>query len=427
MIYKIYQILTILLSPIINLYMRIRLKKGKEDKIRYKERFGYASIKRPEGDIIWVQCASVGESNSALPVIEKLIEKYHNKVTILITTGTIASAGTIAKKIAGKSNIIHQYTPIDEYFVIKRFLNYWKPKALITIESEIWPNMIVMAHKYCEKVMIVNAKMSIKSFERWKMFKNFKETIFDSVDICYPQSQNDQFRLINLGIQNTIFLGNLKFDIPKLKIDDELLKKLKKEINGRDFVLCASTHIEENEELLKLYNKIKEKCKDILFILAIRHTNKSDEILNFFTKNGLVCKRKSKNESIDDKTNIYIFDEMGQMGTLFELSDIVLMAGSLVDKIGGHTPVEPAKHNCAILTGPFIKNNKSLFVELEKNAGCYIARNKKEYIKNLVENILDLLQNKKRVEMLKQNATFVCNKYSNVANNVANNIIENLE
>ena len=118
---------------------------------------------------------------------------------------------------------------------------------------------------------------------------------------------------------------------------------------------------------------------------------------------------------------------MGQMGTLFELSDIVLMAGSLVDKIGGHTPVEPAKHNCAILTGPFIKNNKSLFVELEKNGGCYIARNKKEYIKNLVENILDLLQNKNRVEMLKQNATFVCNKYSNVANNVANNIIENLE
>ena len=184
MIYKIYQILTILLSPVINLYMWIRLKKGKEDKIRYKERFGYASIKRPEGDIIWVQCASVGESNSALPVIEKLIEKYNNKVTILITTGTITSAGTIAKKIAGKSNIIHQYTPIDEYFVIKRFLNYWKPKALITIESEIWSNMIVMAHKYCEKVMIVNAKISIKSFERWKMFKNFKETIFDSIDIC---------------------------------------------------------------------------------------------------------------------------------------------------------------------------------------------------------------------------------------------------
>jgi len=427
MIYKIYQILTIILSPIIDIYMWIRLKKGKEDKKRIKERFGYSSIKRPTGDIVWIQCASVGESNSALPLIDKIIEKYNGKVTILITTGTTTSAKIISEKIKDKKNIIHQYTPIDKYFVIKRFLKYWKPKALITVESEIWPNMIVMAHSFCEKVMIVNAKMSIKSFERWKMFKNLKETIFDSIDVSYPQSQDDQYRLINLGIQNTIFIGNLKFDIQKLKVNESLLENLKNQIGNRNLVLCASAHIEENEKILEIYKKLKQNFSDIIFILALRHPNKSDETLEFFVKNNINCCRKSKNEKISPETEIFMFDEIGEMGALFELSDIVLMCGSLVEKLGGHTPVEPAKHKCAILTGPYIKNNKSLFIELEKNKGCIICRNKKDISNDLAKNISELLKNKNKILELQNNAKIVCDKFLNVANNVAKSIIENLK
>ncbi len=426
MIFKIYQILTILFSPIIDIYMWIRLQNGKEDKIRIKERFGYSSVKRPTGDVIWVQCASVGETNSALPLIDKIIEKYNEKITVLITTGTITSANIILEKIKNKKNIVHQYTPIDKYFVIKRFLKFWKPKALITVESEIWPNMIVMSHKVCEKVIIVNARISIKSFERWKMFKNLKETIFDSIDICYPQSQDDQYRLINLGIQNTIFLGNLKFDISKLEVDETLLKKLQNKINDRNFVLLASSHIEENEEILKIYKELRKKVKNILLILAIRHLKKSNETFNFFTKNSINCKRKSENQEITDDTEIFIFDEMGKMGTLFELSDIVLMCGSLVDEIGGHTPVEPAKHGCAILTGPYIKNNKSLFVELEKNKACIICRNQKKIVSFLSDSIVGLIKDKNKTLELKNNAKTVCDKFSNVKNNVAKSIIQNL-
>lgn len=427
MIYKIYQILTIIFSPIIDVLMWVRLKCGKEDSKRIKERFGYSTIKRPIGDIIWIQCASVGESNSALPLIDKIIEKYDSKVTVLITTGTITSANIVSEKIKNKKNIIHQYTPIDKYFVIKRFLQFWKPKVLITVESEIWPNMIVMAHKVCEKVMIVNAKMSIKSFERWKMFKDLKETIFDAIDICYPQSQDDQYRLINLGIQNTIFIGNLKFDISKLNVNENLLKKLQAQIGSRKLVLCASTHVEENEKILEIYKKIKQEFDNIIFILALRHSNKSEDTFEFFTKNQINCKRKSKNEEILQNTEIFMFDEMGEMGTLFELTDISLMCGSLVEKLGGHTPVEPAKHGCAILTGPHIKNNKSLFVELEKNKACIICRNQKNIVDDLANSIVNLLKNKNKVIELQSNAKVVCDRFSNVANDVAKSIIENLK
>jgi 3-deoxy-D-manno-octulosonic-acid transferase len=427
MIYKIYQILTILFSPLIDVYMLLRFERGKEDKIRIKERFGYSTIVRPDGDVIWIQCASVGESNSVLPLMDKIVEKYDGKVTILITTGTISSAKIISDKIKGKVNIIHQYTPIDKYFVIRRFLRFWKPKVLITVESEIWPNMIVMSHRVCDKVMIVNAKLSVRSFARWRTFKSFKETIFDSIDICYPQSQDDQYRLINLGVQNTIFLGNLKFDIPKLSVNTEKLRQLKSSINGRNFILFASCHFEENEKILEIYRTLKQTFKDILFILSVRHIENANDTFNFFKKNGLNCGMLSKNNNISDDTEIFIFDKMGQNGTLFELSNIVLVCGSLVNGIGGHTPVEPAKHGCAILTGPYMRNNKSLFIEFEKNKACIICRNSKNIVLDLSNSISDLMKNKNKVIELENNAKLVCNNFVNVANTVANNIIENLK
>ena len=409
--------------------MLIRLKNNKEDKKRFLERFGYSKIDRPSGKLIWFQCASVGESTSVLPLIDKIIEKYNEKVTVLITTGTITSAEIVSKKIKNKNNIIHRYTPIDKYFVIKRFLTHWKPDVLITIESEIWPNMITMAHEVCDKVMIVNAKISERSFNRWKKFKHLKEKVFDSIDICYPQTQDDQYRLINLGIQNTLFLGNLKFDVQKLPINEKFLNNLEKSTKNRHIVLCASMHDEEKENILKIYNKLKKDFSNLIFIIAIRHPNKSSSIYNYFVENNLKVKRKSLHESIDLDTDIYMYDEIGEMGTLYELSNIVLMCGSLVDGIGGHNPVESAKQHCAILTGPYIFNNKSLFLEFQKNNACIICngKNNELLIKNVCENIDYLIKNTKKINELKNNAIDLCNKFSDVSSNIANSIIANIK
>ncbi len=426
---KLYQLLTILLSPLIDLYMLIRLLSKKESKERFLERLGYAEIKRPEGKLIWFQCASVGESNSALPLIYKIIEKYDEKVSILLTSGTTTSAEIIKKKIADKANIIHQFTPIDKYFVIKRFLKHWKPDALITIESEIWPNMIVQSHKAGIKVMIVNAKVSDKSFEKWKKFKGMKEKVFDSIDICYPQTEEYQQKLITLGIQNTLFLGNLKFGISKLKINEEFLNSLKTSLEGKKVICCASTHAREEEKIAQLYKKLKKEFKNLGMIVAIRHPKRSDEVYNLFKSHDLNVKRKSKNEVYNSKTDIYMYDEMGEMGTLFEASDIVLMCGSLASGMGGHTPIEPAKHNCAIFTGPFIANNNSLFFELEKNNGCIISKETED--EKLAEELYTtaklLLTDEAKMESLQKNAYNTCEKFANVVDNVADNLVMNLE
>ena len=424
MILKLYAIFTVILSPFIDFYLLTRKWRGKEDRARFKERFGHSTLKRPEGKIIWVQSVSVGESNSALPLIEKLITKYDKKITILITTTTITSAKIVEKKIAGNPNIIHQYSPVDKYFVVKRFLNFWKPEAFIMIESEIWPNMISLAHKYCKKVMIVNAKMSERSFGRWKKMTNLKESIFDSINICYPQSEDDQYRFINLGIQNTLFLGNLKFDIPPLKVNSEYLGELKKSIGNRPMVMFASVHKQEMGILFNIFKSLKEKNKDVLFIMALRHATSVDEFSKVF--NSYNVAKKSANEMPKNNTEIYVYDEMGEMGTLFELSKIVLMCGSLVDKIGGHTPIEPAKHNCAILTGPYIFNSKSLFNELTKNNACFIAKSK-DFQKELIDEINKLLNDKSLVDEMVKNAKYCVNRFGNIVDNLANNIYSNIE
>jgi len=420
MLVKLYQCLTVILSPLIDIYMLIRIFRGLEDKTRFNERFGYSSVQRPKGDIICFQCASVGESNSILSLLDEIIRRSDDSVTILITSGTVSSAKNLQKRLGNRKNIIHQYTPIDKYCVIKRFLKFWKPKALITVESEIWPVWITLSHKYCKKVMIVNAKISEKSFARWNRCKRFMREIFDSIDVCYPQDLESQRKLILMGIQNTLFLGNLKFDISKLPINNEYYDFLRPQISGRKMVLCASLHLEEVEHIIKIYQKLMVDNDNLLFILALRHINDSDTIHNVLKRN-FIAKRKSLNESITLDTNFYIYDEMG-LGTLFELSDIVLMCGSLIDGIGGHTPVEPAKHLCAIITAPYIKNNKSLFKEFEDNNACIISS-----VDNLPDEIQRLLNNRDKVETLQKNAMFVTEKYSKITGTVAENIIYNLK
>lgn len=424
--YTLYKFLTVILSPLISLYLRIRLINGKEDKKRFKERFGISTIKRPNGDILWFQCASVGEANSAFPLIDKIL--IDNKdVTVLITSGTITSAATVEKaiKVRNTNRIVHQYTPVDTYFSIKRFLKFWKPKALITVESEIWPNMIIMSHRYCEKVIIVNAKMSKKSFNRWKKLKAFKERIFDSVDVCYPQSGEDQFRFINLGIQNTIYLGNMKFSVPKLYVNDNYLKELESNGSNKKRVLFASVHLEEIDNIINTIKLVKN-VDNTLFVVAIRHPQYSDKICSTFIKNGFNVKRKSKNEAITSDTNIYMYDEIGEMGTMFEFCKICVMCGAFVKGIGGHTPVEPANQSCAIITPPYMFNSKSLFKELEKHKGCIICSDEANFEQKIAENIDYLLENENIVIEMGENAKNTCEEFANVIRDVKNNVLYNI-
>jgi 3-deoxy-D-manno-octulosonic-acid transferase len=376
--------------------------------------------------VIWFHGASVGESNSILPVIKKFIEKNPEKnYTVLFTSGTKSSANIISKKIEGY-NIIHQYVPIDKYFVVKRFLKHWKPSIFIPIESEIWPNLFTLTKKSGCPIVLINGKMSEKSFAKWNKKLTFKKQVFSCIDLCFAQSKNNKDRFIKLGVKNTEFLGNLKFDVPPLKgnkIKEKELQNLLKV--KKDIWSVASTHKGEEELIAQMHIKLKKKYPNLLTTIILRHPKRKDEVLNMLKKEyKLNVVVRTDNQKITKKTDIYLCDTFGEMGIFFRVFDIVLMAGSLVDNIGGHTPVEPAKLNCAILTGPYIYNNKGLFAELEKNDACINIKDNGKIIQNTVKQISNLFNNPKRVKQLQKNAYKLTTEMDNITDKILDEIIK---
>ncbi|MDR0423127.1 MAG: hypothetical protein LBH46_00885 [Rickettsiales bacterium] len=423
MSYFLYSFLTILLSPFINIYIFFRLFWGKEEFGRLKEKFGRPTKKRPKGDIIWVQAVSVGESIVALTLIDKLIEQ-NKDATVLLTTTTRTSANLIESK--NKSpKIIHQYTPIDKIHTILKFLDYWRPIALINIESEIWPNVIVRTHKTGAKVIIATAKMSDRSFERWKKFDRMRRVIFSNIDICYPQSEEDSKKLQVLGVKKTISLGNLKLATPKASINQKYYESLKEGIGDRPTIVFASLHYEELDFAYQIHKELKQKYPNLLSFFTLRHGKYTSPVKAFLEKRGENVVRKSQKERIKKDTTIYIYDEMGEMGCFYEISDVVIMCGSLVDGIGGHNPIEVAKFDCAIITGPFIAGNKILFDEMLKYDACIVNKNN-DVVNEMIKEVGDLINNKERREKLKLNALKTTEKYSHIASEIARSITETI-
>lgn len=384
----IYRILIFILTPVIHLYLFIRKLKGKEHKSRFAERFGKTKIERPNGKLIWINAVSVGEINSAWTIIKRLNED--NDYKILITTTSTTSAETVRNKIKqlpNLDNVIHQFVPVDTYFSVKRFLKHWKPDILINVESEFWPNLFTLTKKFCP-IMVLNGKMSKKSFRFWYRNKKLKESIFDSIDICLAQSRNDYKRFIMLGVQNVQFLGNIKFFVDKCYINGNLYEKLLEQTKGRRKWLVNCTHRGEEEIIIATHKLLKQKHKNLLTMLIIRHTNRTEEVLKLLEKNNLKYVTTTSGEGVTEDVDFYVYNMMGELGTFFELNDIVFIAGSLQRNIGGHTPAEAIKHNCCVITGPYVENNYMLFKDLLNENGCVMVKdNKPETLFDTVDNL----------------------------------------
>jgi 3-deoxy-D-manno-octulosonic-acid transferase len=362
-----------------------------EDKERFRERFGITKIGRPDGKLIWFNAVSVGEINSVWSIINRL--NQNESCNILITTTTKTSSDVVKEKIEKlqkPEKVIHQFFPVDITSCVKRFLNHWKPDILINVESEIWPNVLTLTKEFCP-ILILNGKMSKKSFRFWYIMKKLKEQVFDGVELCLVQSKRDLKRFINLGLQRVQFLGNVKFFVDKQSIDVDYLNFLKTKIGDRKFWLVNCTHDGEEEIIIQTHKMLKEIYPNILTIDILRHSKRSDDVANLITKNDLNVSVVSKNETIDENTDFYVYDKMGGLSTLFELSEIVFMAGSLKQKIGGHTPAECIKYGCCVVTGPYIDNNKMLFRDLLDDNACIVLKDNRavtlsKTVNNLFEN-----------------------------------------
>ncbi len=387
---KIYQILSTIILPFLFFYILNRKKKSKEHPHRFLERFAITKIAKPQNcQLFWVHAVSVGESNSAWILIENLL-KFSTNINILFTSTSTTSAQIIEQKILQnelfKNRVIHQFLPVDSYFIVQKFLNYWKPRACIFVESEIWPNFIYCARKKAILSFLINARISQKSASRWLFLKKFGGNIFDYFSAIFAQSLQDKNLLQNLT-KNTIFYhGNLKSQNSKLEIDNQKLQELKAQIGGRKIWLCASTHAGEEALILQTQQRLKMQFPDLLTIIVLRHPNRASEVCELL--GAVNFSQRSKNQTISEATEIYLADSLGELGTFYSLTNFAFIGGSLL-KIGGHNPFEAIQLNCAVVSGSHVFNFAEIYADLQKKNACEIVDN----IDELYEIVQKFLQN----------------------------------
>ena len=414
MILKIYRIAIILGVPFILFYLNWRKGNGKEDNERINERFGISTSSRPSGTLIWLHAASVGEAISMLQLIDKLL-KEHVNYHLMMTTGTVSSAQLMESRLPQRA--FHQYIPIDRPPYVRRFIDHWKPDIALWAESEFWPNIITETRKRNIPMVLVNGRISNKSFTGWQRAPGLIKTLLHCFTLCLGQSDNDVDRLNQLGAPNSKNLGNLKFAVPPLPANTEALDSLRSDIGNRPVCLAASTHAGEEKIIATTHNNLKSRYPDLLTIIIPRHSTRGPEILYAIepiTANNIL---RSKGDLITNATNIYIADTIGELGLFYRLTEIVFMGKSLVP-LGGQNPLEALNLNCAVLHGPHMTNFQWMSEQMIK-LGCSIQVNTAEELTEAISNLLS--DHKKRDNMIRIGHDFV-NSQSEVVNSVAEEI-----
>ena len=393
-IYRIISELFLLISPIIIIY---RILKGKESKLRFYERYSINSKKRNNGKLIWFHCSSVGELMSIIPVIEKF-EGNLNIKQILVTTTTLSSSKIFEKLKLKKT--VHQFFPIDNKLIMQKFITYWKPSVFFLCESEIWPNLIYTIHEKKIKLILLNARMTSKSYKRWINLKSFSAEIFKKFDLCLTQNAETERHLKFLGVKKIRNLGNLKFSTSKSIKNNSLDKKFLNFFRQKKILITgASTHFNEENFIFQnhLYFQKKKKINNLLSIIVPRHIERCDQIKREAESYSLKTHLHSKKQNMKKNIDIYIVDTYGELNKFYKISKIVFMGGSLIAH-GGQNPLEAAKLGCKIIHGPHINN----FIEIYKKLnGMNVSTQFKNYnqgtkiIENKVNKKLYNFYNKK--------------------------------
>jgi 3-deoxy-D-manno-octulosonic-acid transferase len=360
MMLPIYEGLMTFSGPAIELLLARRVKRGKEDPARLQERRGVASRSRPDGELIWLHAASVGESMAALALIEHLLAERQNS-HFLVTTGTVTSARMMADRLPERA--IHQYVPVDRPAWVEGFLDHWRPDLLLIMESEFWPGQISRTHRRGIPIVLVNARMSDQSFQRWRRANGAARALFSNIDLVLATNPSQAAKFTALGARTVTDAGNLKRAANPLPLDPSQAALLKEQCGNRRIWFAASTHGGEDEPCLDAHLAARGTVHSLLTIIAPRHPNRGEEIAALAADRGLVTARRSLGQPITSATDVYIADTLGEMALFFDISPIVFIAGSLVP-VGGHNPVEAAHFDAAILLGPLMSKNQEIASEM---------------------------------------------------------------
>ena len=380
---RLYKILSILLFPIIFVYMIIRLIKKKENINSLSQKFVIKSDRRPNNKLIlWFHAASVGEVNMAIPIIKAVINE-RSDVHCLVTTATLTSSKVF--KSSNIKNTTHQFLPVDVDFLINKFLTYWNPQIAIFIESEIWPNTIDLTTKKLP-LLLYNARLSDSSFNRWSKYKNFTSTVLQKFSLIFAASNLDYARFSTFTKDNLKFIGHFKYSSPPLTYSNEYVKTLRAKLKNKNIFVVASTHRGEEEMIIKLHKEIKKNIPNIFTIIIPRHPKRIEEIVSI-SKNYKLNYIADINDHTPE-TELLLVAAFGVLGNYFEVADIVFIGGSLVN-IGGHNIIEPAKQDCAIIVGPHISNFKDITDEFISKKAIIIAKDYEELKNQLLKLFSD--------------------------------------
>lgn len=358
-----YTLLTAAAAPLAPYLLDRRLSRGKEDAIRLAERRGESAAARPPGMLVWVHGASVGELSAAIPLIERLRAQEFN---ILVTTGTVTSAALAERRLP--PGAIHQFVPLDSPRFVAKFLDHWRPDLALFVESDLWPNLVMAATHRRVPLIVVNGRLSARSFERWRYLPGTIEALLGRLDLCLVRTTADAERFGALGAPRISITGNLKLDVPPLPVDEGKLAQLSAAIAGRPVFAAASTHLGEETAIIDTHRRLKSSFRGLLTILVPRHPERGPSIASAIAAAGLTSALRSRDQLPHAGTDIYIADTMGELGLVYRVAPIVFMGGSLIPH-GGQNPIEPAKFGAAILHGPHVANFADIYAALDRAAG----------------------------------------------------------
>jgi 3-deoxy-D-manno-octulosonic-acid transferase len=359
-----YQLLSRAATPLAPTLLSRRLKRGKEDPARLDERYGASRIARPRGPLVWVHGASVGELVAVVPLVERIRSK---DFAVLCTSGTVSSAQVAEQRLP--KSVIHQFVPIDVPRFVERFFNHWKPDLALFVESDLWPNLIISAKERNIPLILVNGRVSERSFNRWRIIPSTIGALLRRFDLCLAQSAGHAARYRDLGAPRITTTGNLKLDVPEPPADAAALAALRAAVGDRPTIAAASTHAGEETALIEAHRRLRNTFPRLLTIIAPRHPDRGPGIVEIANAAGLSTTLRSRDAQPDPNDDIYVVDTMGELGLVYRVAPIVFVGGSLASH-GGQNPIEPIKLGAAILHGPHVWNFSEIYAALDDAHGA---------------------------------------------------------
>ena len=349
---SVYRAAAVAASPGVAVALRRRARAGKEDAARLPERFGHASGERPAGPVVWIHAASVGESLSVLPLIGAVRARWP-RVTPLLTTGTVTSAALMAGRLP--AGAIHQYVPVDLPAAQRRFLGHWRPDLALRVESELWPNALTALGAARIPAILLNARMSARSFGRWRRVRPLARRLLSGFAAVFAQSEDDAARLLALGAAEARTLGNLKDASAPLPADEAALGALAAAVAGRAMWVAVSTHDGEEAIAAQVHRTLAVAHPGLLTVLVPRHPARGAAVAAALGAGGLATALRSAGDGPAADTSVYVADTLGEVGLWCRLAAVVFVGGSLVPH-GGHNALEPARLGRAVVFGPHMEN-----------------------------------------------------------------------